>query len=281
MFTVEGNAWHTIVVTESGYLQWSTTVYVLSDQMSVVNAVLEPNPSTTGIQVYVTPGSGTVCLDYSQCRTNVGSSDGTGSTLFTGMSDGYHTITVNSPAGYQDYSTPVYVNMGSISTVSINLVSGVNPGTTSTPVTTSGFPSTGTIRVYIDHSGSTVCLDNANCRVNVGGTAGPETSTTLFNGVALGVGHTISVSADGFAPYATQVSVSKDQISTVDVRLSAISGYTTAPTPTPVPTLSQVPVSTAPLTPTPLPTKAGLDMVPILGALGLCCAVILIRNDRR
>jgi hypothetical protein len=279
-FSVEGNSWHTVVVTANGYLQWSNPVYVVSDQTSLVNAALDQNPSTTGIQVFVTPGGGTVCLDYNQCIPNVGTPSGTGSTQFTGMGAGYHVITVTGTDGYEDYSAPVSVNMGSFTTTSINLLPlGTTPTTTSVPV----FPSSGTVRVYVDRVGSTVCMDNANCRENVGGSPGPGTGTTLYNGVDPAFVHTITVTADGFMPYSTRVSVSKDLESTVDVHLVPLASLTTVPTPTPFPTTHlttpATPFPTATI-PTPLSTVAGLDVFPILGAIGVLGVILFFRKDR-
>jgi hypothetical protein len=264
-FTAGGNSWHTVVITERGYLQWSDSVYVTSDQTAVVNAVLEPNPSTTGIQVYVTPGSGTVCLDNSQCRVNVGTAGSTGSTQFAGLSQGYHTVTVDSTDGYQDYSTQAYVSMGSFTTLRIELDPSATPITPATPAT-------GTVRVYIDRVGSTVCIDNGECHEDVGGSDGPGTGTTIFSKVTADSWHSISVAADGYKPYSTQVSVSRDQINTVDVSLEPLVDGTTLPTPAPTP---------LPTGPTPQPTRAGLDALPVLGALVVCGAVIVFRNDRQ
>lgn len=275
-FSVDGNAWHTIAVTGTGYLPWTSTVYVISDQTSVVNAILVQNLSTTGVQVYVTPGGATVCIDYSQCTLNVGSPSGTGSTQFTGMNAGYHTITA-SLSGYQDYSTPVYVNMGSFTTVTISLVPS---GVTTTPTPAPVFPSAGLVRVYVDQLGSTICIDNGDCRDNVGGSSGPGTGTALFSGVKPGITHTITVTEDGFLPYSTQVSVIQDLESTVDVHLVPVTTPTTSPTPTPTPTPSPtVPVTSERTTVIPQSTRAGLDPVPVLGALGLCGAIAFVRKN--
>jgi hypothetical protein len=274
-FTASGNEWHTVVVTQSGYLQWSDQVYVVSDQTAVVNAVLETNPSTTGVQVYVYPGSGTICIDNSQCRVNLGSIGSTSSTQFAGVSAGYHTITVDSTNGYLDYSTQVYVTMGRFTTVTINLVP---LGVTATPVTPVP-PAKGTVRVYVDQLGSTVCIDNGNCRVNVGGPAGPGTGTTLFEDVTANSLHTITVAADGFLPYSSQIVVTKDQINTVDVTLQPLRASTTqstATTATPAPT---TPTYTQP-TPIP-PTQAGPAAVPLLGALAVWGVVLLCRKRQR
>jgi hypothetical protein len=272
-FTASGNAWHTVVVTAAGYQQWSDAVYVTSDQTSVVNAILEVNSAVTGVQVYVTPGSGTICIDNSQCRMNVGSIDTTGSTQFTGVTEGYHTITVDSTDGYNDYSKQVYVTMGKFTTIHIDLDSYSTPVTTVTTI----LPAFGTVRVYVDRLGSTVCLDNADCRDYVGGSPGTGTGTTLFEGVSANTRHTITVAADGYWPYSREILVTKDLVNTVDVSLQPFATVTTPPTtltttasPTSVPTL-----------PTPLPTQAGLDAVPLLGAFALCGAAVVFRNHRK
>jgi hypothetical protein len=265
-FTANGNAWHTVVVTSPGYLQWSDYVYVTSEQTAVVNAVLEANPATTGVQVYVNPGSGTVCLDNSQCHVGVGSRGVRSTTQFAGVSEGYHTVSVDSTPGYEDYSTQVYVTMGRIVSVNIDLVPVAAPATTATPATPS-LPATGTVRVYVDHVGSTVCIDNGDCRDNVGGTSGPGSGSTAFSDVTANTAHTISVALDGYQPFSTQVSVREDEISVVDVTLEPLGTGTTAPVQTTSP-------------PTPAPTRAGLGMLPVLGALALCGAVVLCRNNR-
>jgi len=264
-FTANGNAWHTVVVTENGYLQWYDYVYVTSGQTSVVNAVLDLNPAVTAIQVFVTPGGGTVCLDNSDCRVNVGTIGSSGSTQFAGVSEGYHTISIESPAGYEDTTRVVSVTLGKFTDVTIVLDPAETPATPVTPVT----PATGTVRVYVDRIGSTICIDNGDCHENVGGTAGPGTGTMVFTNIPANNVHTISVAANGYETYTTGVTVSEDQISTVDVSLEPIPAGTTLPTFLPTETPS-VPA-----------TRAGLDALPVLGALAVCGAVILCRNTKK
>ncbi len=168
-FTAEGNAWHMIVITEKGYRDWIDTIYVSTDQTSVVSAYLDQDPAATAIQVNITPGGGTICLDNSQCRADVGTVNSTGSTLFTGVSPGYHTISVESPAGYVDTMELVHVTLGKTTGVDITLDVFIPPPTTTkTPA-----PATGMVRVYVDRTGSTICIDNARCVNNVGGSPGP------------------------------------------------------------------------------------------------------------
>jgi hypothetical protein len=284
-FEVSGNAWHTVNVTQSGYLEWFDTIYVLTDQTSLVTADMQADTGITGIQVFVKPGGGTVCLDNNLCHPDVGSASGTGSTQFMGLNEGYHTITVNQTEGYQAYSTMPYVTKRGFTTIHINLYPislPLDPKTHQPYVTVGGFvtipvatdlvtptPSqpTGAIRVYVNRVGSTICMDNGDCRANVGGSAGPGTGTTVFTDVPANVVHTITVTADGFERSSTQVTVSKDKLSTVDVRLLPSTGTATASSTT-EPDLPQ-------------PTQAALGTVPVLGALLLCGMVLLSGKYRR
>ncbi|MFA6332830.1 MAG: PEGA domain-containing protein [Methanoregula sp.] len=267
-FTVTGNTWHSVVVTNKGYVQWSDTVFVISNQNRVVNAEMILNPSATVIQVDITPGGGTVCLDNSQCHANVGTVSSSGSTQFMGASEGYHSITVESPVGYLDYYTPVYVYLAKVTYVTIDLKPLISTATRVTPVVTPD-PGTGVVRIYVDQAGSTVCLDNADCRMNIGGTVGSGTGTTLFTNVTANYEHSISVVADGYKPYSNQVSVIKDLITTVDVSLQPLAIETT--------TTTRIPAE-----PTLLPSQAaGLDAIPVLGALVLCGAIFLFRKNSR
>lgn len=265
-FTVEGNTWHKVVVKENGYLEWTEDVYVTSDQTSMVTAYLDLDPAATAIRVSVTPGGGTVCLDNSQCQVNA--TGRTGITLFKGVSPGYHTISVESPSGYLDTMELVQVTLGKITDVSIGLEPFVIPATTATPAT----PATGTIRVYVDQTGSTICIDNVDCFVNVGGSPGPGTGTTVFNEVTAGDEHVITIAADGYKPVSAKVSVGKDQLATVDITLQPLSLETIKPTLPPTPLLTET-------IPQSKPTRAGLDALPALGAL--CGAGVLFWKGRR
>jgi hypothetical protein len=267
-FTAEGNTWHTVVVTENGYRLWTENVFVTSEQTSVVNAFLDLNPASTAIQVYVTPGGGTICLDNGECRLLGGLDGATGSTLFTGVSPGYHTLSVEAPAGYSDTTELVQVSLGRITDVSISL----------DPVIPSTTRATGSIRVYVDRTGSTICIDTVDCFVNVGGSSGPGTGTVVFNDVRADATHIITVAADGYRPVSRTVSVAQDLITTVDVSLPPIAGVTTAPALTT--TLGTAPTGTTPPATMPLPTRSGLGAVPVLGALFLCGVVFLFLKGR-
>ena len=264
-FTVEGNTWHTVVVKENGYLEWTENVYVTSDQTSMVTAYLDLDPAATAIRVSVNPNGGTVCLDNSRCQVNA--TGLTGSTLFEGVSPGYHTISVESPSGYVDTTELVQVTLGKIAEVKIDLDPFIVPATTTPPAT----PGTGTIRVYVDRTGSTICINNVDCFVNVGGSPGPGTGTAVFNEVTAGEEHIITIAAEGYQPVSAKVSVGKDQLATVDITLQSFGVETILPTHTPTPLTTES-------IPQPLPTRAGLDVLPVLGALALCGAGVLCRK---
>ena len=273
-FTVEGNTWHSVIVTEKGYKKWFENVYVTSDQISMVSAYLDLDPDATAIQVTLMQGSGTVCLDNSDCRANVGMAGSNRSTLFKGVSPGYHTISVEASADYSDTTKLVLVTLGKVSEESIELYPFIAP-VSPTPAADKG---TGTVRVYVDRTGSTICIDTVDCFVNVGGSSGPGTGTVVFNDVRADATHTITVAADGYRPVSRTVSVAQDLITTVDVSLPPIAGVTTAPALTT--TLGTAPTGTTPPATMPLPTRSGLGAVPVLGALFLCGVVFLFLKGR-
>jgi hypothetical protein len=284
IFTVEGNAWHVVVVTATGYRDYTESVYVTSDQTSNVNAYLDQDLATTGIRVSVTPGGGTVCLDNGQCRENMGTINGTGSTLYTGLSPGYHTISVESPVGYVDTTNLVQVNLGKITDVNITLDKFiVQPTTTISPIT-----ATGMVRVNVDRTGSTICIDNTRCVYNVGGSPGTGAGTTFYNNVTVDKTHTVTVAAEGYEPFSATVSVTKDVIAKVDVSLQPIGKGTTVRTITSQPG-GTIPATTKLVTTIPATTKqvttiktqAGVDVVPFFGILAMCGIVLLFRKNRK
>lgn len=265
-FTVEGNTWHKVTVTAKGYQPWSQNVYVTSDQTSMVEAYLDRDPNATAVKVTIRPGGGIICLDNSDCRANVGANSTSGSTLFTGVSEGYHTVSVEAPADYEDTTRLVKVDLGKVTEVEIALNMFIAP-VTITPVAPRA---TGSIRVYVDRTGSTICINNGDCYVNVGGSPGPGTGTVVFSDVTAGEVQIITIAADGYMPVSTAITVGKDQIATADVSLRPAGGATT------VPTQTSIQQSTVPPT---MPTaRSAPGVAPVLGALALCGAVFLFRK---
>jgi hypothetical protein len=269
-FTVEGNAWHSVIVTEKGYTKWTEDVYVTSDQISMVSAYLDRDPDATIILVTLTQGSGTICLDNSDCRANVGMGGSNRSTLFKGVSPGYHTISVEASADYLDATELVQVTMGKVSDVSISLTPFIAPATPAPAAD----KATGTVRVYVDRTGSTICIDNVNCYVNVGGSSGPGTGTVVFDEVTVDIAHIITVAADGYRPVSTPITVVKDMITTVDISLQPITVGTTVPTPT----TSTIPATVPPTMPT---GRSAPGLLPVIGALVLCGTVFILRTYRK
>jgi hypothetical protein len=252
IFTVEGNSWHTVTVTAAGYEPWSGSVFVTTGQSAAVNADLQINPDVTGIRVFVRPGGGNVCLDSVLCHISLGAPGSTGSTVFTGVSPGFHTVTVDSTDSFQDASVRAHVIMGSIATIVIDLTPASIP--------------TGTIRVYVNPPGSKVCIDNGDCRGNVGGNDVTGTGFVDFAGVTVDAPHTISVTADGFTPASTQVQVGPERVGVVNVVLKPVPVTTPMPTPLPV------------ALPSPLRTQSSPGLVPVLGGLSLCGVLVLFRK---
>jgi len=268
-FTVTGNSLHTVTVREKGYRTWTENVYVTSDQTSRVDAYLDLDPDATGIRVGIRPGGATVCMDNMDCRANVGANSTSGTTFFRGVSPGYHTISVEAPADYEDTTRLVQVEQGRVSEVNIELVAFFAPVTAT--LTTAAARATGSIRVYIDRTGSTVCLDNTDCYVNVGGSPGPGTGTVVFSDVTANEVHIITIAADGYRPVSTGITVGKDQVATADVSLQPLGSSSTTET-----TSTPSPRQTVPPT---MPTaRSGLDPVVVIGALGLCALLLLSRK---
>jgi hypothetical protein len=284
-FGVSGNAWHTVNVTGSGYLPWSESIYVLTDQTSFVNATLQPDNGITGIQVFVKPGGGTVCLDNTACHTSVGSAGGTGVTQFTGLGEGYHSITVNATEGYLPYSTRAYVTRRGFIVLSVTLDPipvRIDPNTSRPVVTTGGFATipreadlvpptpatpTGIVRVYVDRAGSTICIDNRDCREQVGGSAGPGKGSTVFTDVVADIPHTINISANGYRLSSNNVTVGTGKVSTLNVSLVHLTGTTGS-------------TVNGEIVADPVTTPASADPLPEAGALAVCGAVFLLRMRR-
>ena len=250
-FMVEGNAWHTVAVTSPGYSPWTDLVYVTAGQAAAVSADLKMDQNATGIRIFVRPGGGNVCLDAVRCQVNLGTPGSTGSVEYTGLSPGFHTVTVDNTDGYQDYAVQARVTMGSITNLVIDLTPAAIP--------------TSTIRVYVSPPGSTVCIDGGDCRTNVGGFAGTGTGFTDFAGVSVNIPHTISVTEDGLQPSSQQVTAISGHLTSVNFILDPV------PVPTPEPT-------PPPASPSPLPTQASSGLLPVLGALAICGMAILYRK---
>jgi hypothetical protein len=207
--------------------------------------------TTNTVQLFVHPGSGTVCLD-SVCEVNVGTLEGYSSIYFEGIESGKdHTVRVYNTAGYEDYSETLYMDLsGNPLTSRIYL----EPFPTETQV-----PPMGDIQVYVSPGLGQVCLDAKECESCFGE---PTTSWSVrFSDVSSDITHTITVTADGYQPFSTQVAVRPGLISNEDISLQPVGPGTT----------SAVSAHLSPVTAQPPPTKAAPA-----GLTALCAAAILI-----
>ncbi|MGD0081282.1 MAG: PEGA domain-containing protein [Methanoregula sp.] len=250
--------YHSLTISSPGYQTDYENVMVIAQETTVVNAVLQkPQPATGSLQVYITPGGGTICLDSGQCQAGVGTASGTGSYQYSGVSaNGYHTITA-AENGYQPFTTEVYVQPDQVNEVNAVLQPLINP--------------TGNIQVFVTPGGGTVCLDGVQCDANVG--VRDSIGSTQFSNVLANTRHTITVITSGYQPYSLQVSVAPGQTVEVNALLQPA---------TPVATVNPANVPTT-VTPTTVPptTKAGLTGFAALVAIGICGAAVLSGNKKQ
>jgi hypothetical protein len=252
-----GNSYHTVTVSLNGYQTYYDTVLVIPRDISVVDAVLQPSsPATGSIQVFITPGGGTICIDGGQCVDNVGTTDGSGSHQFSGiMANGYHTVTVMA-TGYQRFITEIYVQPDQVNEANVYLQPLTSP--------------TGSVQVHLTPGGGTVCLDGARCDANVGSRDG--TGSTRFAGVQANSQHTITVETTGYLPYSSHFLVLPDQINKLDISLQQLAHPTAAPV---IPATTSLPTA-VPTTPMPQPTTSPLSAVTVISAIGICGIVLLL-----
>jgi hypothetical protein len=230
------------------------TILFLALLVLVATAAAETNT----IQLYVHPGSGTVCVD-STCQVDRGTISGSSSTYFAGVASGQqHTIRIYGTDGYQDYTDQVYMDQsGDHMSFTIYL----EP----VPVQTAA-PDTGTIQVTVSPGLGQVCLDSKECESSTG-----ETSTywsVQFSDVPAVATHTITVTADGYQTYTQQVSIQPDQRNDVDITLQPLQ-QATAPA-------EQAQQSVPPAAPR--STKSPVAIFTIIAAVGICGAPHLIRK---
>jgi hypothetical protein len=259
-----GNSYHSLTISATGYQTYFDNVFVTARQTSVVDATLQPVQPATGIvQVFITPGGGTVCLD-NQCEQNVGTPGASGSHQFANIpANGYHTVTVTAN-GYQRYITEIYVQPGQLNELTISLQPLASP--------------TGTLQVYVTPGGGIVCLDGSQCDANVG--TRDSTGSMQFARVLANTPHTVTVVTSGYLTYTKDVTLQPGQVNELDITLTPGTSPTMAPTaapvqPTAAPTSPPAPVPTAPA---PRPTTSDPGALPVLGALALCGAVLISRK---
>jgi hypothetical protein len=210
---------------------------------------------TNTVQIYVHPGSGTICLD-SSCQVDRGTLGGYSSTQFGNVASGQqHTIRIYDTDGYQDYSDQVYMDQSGHSMTFRIYLEPVPSQTVS--------PGTGTIQVTVSPGLGQVCLDAKECESSTGE---PSTFWSVqFSDVPADTAHTITVTADGYQTYTQSVSIQPDQRNDVDITLQPLqqAAVTTEPDQVSVPTT------------VPQPTKSPVAIFTILAAIGICGAIHL------
>lgn len=174
---------------------------------------------TSFIQVFTHPGGGTVCLDDT-CNVHVGTAGGYSSTQFADPTCGRdHTIRIYDTAGYEDYTETVYMAQNcNAFTRSIFLE----------PIpATPAPPGSGDIQLFISPGVGMVCRDDVECESSFG--EGADTWSVRFSDVTPNEAHTITVSADGFQHYTTQVTIPPGGITNVDITLQPLTSAGSPP----------------------------------------------------
>jgi hypothetical protein len=214
---------------------------------TLLSLVATAAAATGTIQVYVHPGSGTVCLD-TVCKVNQGTIDGTGSTMFENIeADRYYMLNVYGVDGYQPYLKQVYLGKAdTILTRDVQLE----------PVRLFA-QGTGTVQIFITPDGGQACLDR-QCDVSAGNSSGSW--SVQFTDITANTYHTLTLTHTGYETYTKQVRVLPGQTSTLDLALKPLpAGSAPAAAPVPLPTSSNPP-----------PTKACLPGMLALAATGIC-----------
>src|SRR5208283_2626595 len=190
---------------------------------------------------------------------------GTGSAQFQVTCGMDHSVLDYYTPGYQSYKSSVYMDYNcDMVTSDIYLVP--VPTETETPTST-----TGDIQVYIspDPESGMICLDNGRCQGDV---AEPSHDWSVhWSGVSPNL-HTISIDGmNGYESAEQQVSVTSDEISTVNINLvpDTTETETAAETPAETPTGS---------TPAAATTASPLGNEIVILATGAAGALMVFRN---
>ena len=242
---LDSNSYHTVTVTLDGYQRYYQSVY-LTAGTQVIDAVLQPVPTPTpvatgNLEIEENPKGGTACIDGTQCQTLPFDPNAGGVFDFTGLSGNtYHYLTINLN-GYKPYAESILVDAGGNDEEAVTLLA-VAP--------TPNVPTTGQLTVHSTPPGAGVYLDNGYKGI---------TPIILMN-IPAG-SHTVMFQMNGYQELSTEVTVVAG--GSVDVPGTLIAGS---------------PAPAAAMQPTPTP-KSGLGMVPVLGALVLCGALVLFRKN--
>jgi hypothetical protein len=193
---------HNIVLKQSGYNDWSTTVYVTAGTSQTINPGLTP-AIFGSISIGSAPAGASVFLDSAY----KGISNPSGSFTLNNVPSGSHILKLTA-SGYNDWIETVYVNPNANTYVPVVMtVIGPSP----TPV-----PAAGSINVVSTPTGAEIYIDN----IFRGYT--PATITEIDPGQ-----HQILLKYTGYTDYSGTVSVVSGQTSPLAI------GMTPVPTPTP------------------------------------------------
>jgi hypothetical protein len=219
---------------------------------ALLSLVATAAATTNIIQVFVHPGSGSICVDTT-CQVARGSLSGYSSTQFDNVAGGRdHTIRVYDTNGYEDYSDTFYMDYnGDTVTRQIYLV----PVATETPAPATTSSGTGTVRVIVSPGLGQVCIDNRECESSNG--AASASWNVDFNDVTAGSAHTIAVTADGYETASTQITVLPDQVNEANITLQ------------PIPSAADTSVPK---------TQAGSDGLITLVAAGICGIIFMWKH---
>jgi hypothetical protein len=221
---------------------------------ALLSLVATAAATTNIVQVFVHPGSGSICVDTT-CQVARGSLSGYSSTQFDTVAGGRdHTIKVYDTEGYEDYTDTFYMDYnGDTVTLQIYLV----PVATETPAPVTTSSGTGTVRVFVYPGLGQVCIDNRECESSTG-TASTSWNVD-FDDITAGFAHTITVTADGYQTATTQITILPDLVNEATVTLQ------------PIPSAADTSVTA---------TQAGSGGLVALIAAGICGMIFVCRKIR-
>ncbi len=185
---------HFIILKLAGYQDWTGTVTVKANQVTILDVPLQVKSArTTGdVEVVSIPPGASVSLDgVFQGVTQAGNP-----LDITGISPGSHTVLLRLE-NYKDATFAVEVRAGEISPVNATLIPVSSPG------------GSGAVQVSSDPAGASVLVDNAFQGIT------PLTIPSLPSG-----NHSLLIRMDGYQDYQSSLSLSPGQAIQVQVSLS-------------------------------------------------------------
>ncbi|MBP1927569.1 hypothetical protein J2741_000116 [Methanolinea mesophila] len=193
---------HIVRIRLAGYEDWTSTVLVTQNAVTIVDATLAPasRAPTGDIEVSSTPVGAAVFLDGAyQGMTHAGTP-----LELTGIAPGDHLLELTI-VNYQDYNDSISVAAGQTSRVNAILVPGTSLG------------QSGSVQVNSDPSGANVFLDDALRGI---------TPLTLDN-IPAGT-HSLVVQLAGYNDYTSNLTVTPGQVVSVHAGLVQVSPPTPA-----------------------------------------------------